>query len=245
MIADPPENSLIAFPKLDPSEIQLLETMASEQNYSDGEFVFRAGLADLDFLVIKSGRVDILNPSDEDRLIVSHRPGEFIGDIDLLTRRPVIVTAIARGNETVLLRVPGNKLRAVLNMIPRLGEKLITAIQVRRQQLQDGGVLGLKVVGYKHCRDTTIVREFLYKNFVPFTWFDMAEPRGQAMLKTMGSPKKMPAIECGDGKILQNPALLELAQCAWNLARLSHRRGRSHGDWRRSGGNRGGGVRGF
>src|SRR4029450_3909337 len=30
----------------------------------------------------------------------------------------------------------------------------------------------------------------------------------------MGPPRKTPAIECADGKILLNPGLLELAQCA-------------------------------
>jgi thioredoxin reductase (NADPH) len=208
------ETDEVAFPRLDPHEIEVVEETAAAQRYADGEYVFRAGQADVDLYIIKSGHVDILNPTDDHRLIVCHGPGEFIGDIDVITRRPVIVTAIARGGNVELLRVPGSQFRAVLNAIPRLGEKLITAFQARRRQLSDGGVLGLKVVGPKSCRDTTVVREFLYKNFVPFTWFDTERPDGLPAWEAMGSPRKTPAIECADGKILLNPGLLELAQCA-------------------------------
>jgi thioredoxin reductase (NADPH) len=59
-----------------------------------------------------------------------------------------------------------------------------------------------------------LVREFLFKNFVPFTWFDSALPQGQALMKSWGSPRKSPVIECGGGKLLINPSLRELAQGA-------------------------------
>ena len=204
----------LAFPRLDPHEIEVVEETATVQRYADGETVFRAGDADVDLYVVKSGNVDILNPTDANHLIVCHGPGEFIGDIDVITRRPVIVSAVARGDDVVLLRVSGEQFRTVLNAIPRLGEKLITAFTVRRQQLERGGVLGMKVVGPKGCRDTTVVREFLYKNFVPFTWFDTEDPSGTAAWEAMGSPRNTPAIECADGRMLLNPKLLELAQCA-------------------------------
>ncbi|HYO07704.1 MAG TPA: FAD-dependent oxidoreductase [Tepidisphaeraceae bacterium] len=203
-----------AFPKLDEADIALLRPLATERAYADGDVVFRAGDADIDLVVVESGAIDMLNPTDENALIVTHGPGQFAGDIDLLTRRPVIVTAVARGPETRVLRVPNAKLRRVLNTVPRLGEKLLTAFTVRRQQLQQAGVLGMKVVGPGTCRDTTVVREFLYKNFVPFTWYDTEQPDGHVQWRALGSPKRTPAIECGDGKVLLNPTLRDLAHCA-------------------------------
>jgi thioredoxin reductase (NADPH) len=75
-------------------------------------------------------------------------------------------------------------------------------------------VLGLKVVGPGRCKDTVIVREFLYKNFLPFTWHDSATPEGKAWWEAMGSPRKTPAIQFGNGKIMLNPSLPELARAA-------------------------------
>src|SRR3989441_6958952 len=105
--------------------------------------------------------------ADGGRHVVTHGPGEFAGDIDLLTRRPVIVTAVARGR-TRLLRVPGTRLREVLNKLPHLGETMLIAAQERRRLLTATGAIGMKVVGPGKCRDTMLVREFLFKNFVPF-----------------------------------------------------------------------------
>src|SRR5208282_2483211 len=126
---------------------------------------------------------------------------------------PVIVTAIARG-PTQLLRVPGTRLRELLNKVPQLSEKMLIAFQERRRLLVKAGVLGLKVVGPGNCRETTLVREFLFKNFVPFTWYDSASPQGQKLLASWDWPQKSPVVECGDGRLLINPALRELAQSA-------------------------------
>src|SRR6267154_4819001 len=135
-----------AFPRLSTAESAVLKSLATARDYIDGETIFRAGQADIDLFVVESGQIDILNPTDGNRLIVSHHPGQFSGDIDLLTGRPVIVTAVAHGKSRIW-RVPGSHLRALLNRVPSLGEKLIGAFTRRRELLSQCGVLGLRVVG--------------------------------------------------------------------------------------------------
>jgi thioredoxin reductase (NADPH) len=73
------------------------------------------------------------------------------------------------------------------------------------------GGLGLRVFGPGRCRATSTVREFLYKNFVPFMWFDTETEAGRRMFAALGSPQKAPVIECGSGRVLSNPTLQELA----------------------------------
>ena len=99
-----------AFPCLDEREMQLLAEWGATETLRDGQTAFRAGDADIDFFVVQEGALEILNPTDGNSHVVTHGPGHFVGDIDLLTRRPVIVTAMARG-PTRVLRVPGEKLR--------------------------------------------------------------------------------------------------------------------------------------
>jgi thioredoxin reductase (NADPH) len=202
-----------AFPRLTASEIAVLKPLATPRTYADGETVFRVGQADIDLFVVESGHLDILNPSDGNRVIVSHDPGQFSGDIDLMTGRPVLVTGVARG-ESRIWCVPGSHLRALLNRVPSLGEKLIEAFTARRRLLSQMRLLGLQVVGPGRCRDTNVVREFLYKNFVPFTWFDPETEEGARVFQALGSPKKTPVIRCGDGSVLINPSLIELARGA-------------------------------
>src|SRR2546423_11923012 len=135
----------IAFPKLDASDLAALRPLATACSFEDGETVFRAGQADLDLFVVESGAIEILNTSDDNRHVVTHGPGQFAGDIDLLTRRPVIVTGVARGH-TQLMRVPGERLREMLNKVPHVSEKLLVAAQERRRLLAATGVLGLEGV---------------------------------------------------------------------------------------------------
>src|ERR1700687_2044538 len=211
-------NHEAASPRLSTAELAVLKPLATAHDYVDGETIFHAGQADIDFYVVESGQIDILHPTDGNRVIVTHEPGQFSGDIDLLTGRPVIVTAVARGKSRVW-RVPGSQLRALLNRVPSFGEKLIVAFTRRRELLSQLGTVGLRVVGPGRCRDTNTVREFLYKNFVPFTWFDTETEAGQHILAALGSPRKTPVIECGNGRILINPSLQELAREAgiWKL----------------------------
>ncbi len=153
----------------------------------------------------------MLNPRDDDATIVTHGPRGFVGDIDLLTRRPVIVTVVAAGPTTVL-RVPGERLRHLLNTVPRLSEKVLVAFQVRRQRLAENGVAGAVVVGPAGCRETTEAREFLHRNFVPAGWVDSTTTAGRATLASYGLGTRTPVVDCGPDRVLQHPTLHALAE---------------------------------
>lgn len=207
-----------AFPKLDDEDLEAIGQLATCECFDDGEMVLHVGQADVDLIVVEKGTIDILNPADHDRLIVTHGPGGFVGDIDLLTRRPIIYSAVARGDgkggPTRIMRVPGTSLRKLLNAVPRVGEKMIIAFQVRRQALQQAGVVGIRVVGPAGCGDTNRVREFLHKNFVPYTWIESESDDGRTVMRELGSPRKKPVVDCGSGNVLLCPTLQEVAKCA-------------------------------
>src|SRR5262245_58682789 len=203
----------IAFPHLTPDDLALLRPLGNSCWYEDGQTIFRAGDDAADLFVIESGAMEILNPAQDNRSVVTHGPGQFSGDIDLLTGRPPIVTGVARGR-THLTRVEGARLREVLTKLPHIGETLLAAAQERRRLLLETGAVGLKVVGPGKCRDTTLVREFLFKNFVPFVWHDSVSAEGKRLMTSWGMPKRSPVIEFANGKRLINPTLHDLAVTA-------------------------------
>lgn len=169
----------IAFPTLSAQDLAMLRPLCEIVSFHDGQTVFHAGDVDLDLFVVEKGGLKVINPADDNRHLITHKPGQFAGDIDLLTHRPVIVTGLAEG-ETQLLRIKNARLHEILSKIPHLAETLLKAIQERRRLLLATGVLGLKVVGPGKCRDTMRVREFLAKNFVPFTWYDSTSEKGKS-----------------------------------------------------------------
>jgi len=214
-----------AFPKLSEHELELLEPLSICQEFADGEFVFRAGDPTIDLYVVETGFLDILNPCDSNKVIVTHEPGHFSGDIDLLIRRPPLISGVARGR-TRVLRVPQDRVHEVLVKIPNLSDRLMTAFHLRREILSKAPRLGLKVFGPIRCRDTTVLREFLFKNFVPFVWLDPELEGVQKELKSLEGPleeleklkpassHKFPVVECPSGQVLLRPTLRELATAA-------------------------------
>ena len=204
-----------AFPKLTQDEMEFVAKHATRETYKDGQPVFKAGDAGIDFFVVESGGIEILNPAADNKRITVHHENEFAGDIDLLTGRPVIVNAVARGEKCVLLRVPNAEFRRLLHVIPSLGEKLLLALDQRRGLLQASGVLGLKVIGPGQCSQTNLLREFLYKNFLPHTWYDPATPDGKRALERAGcSAKDCPVVVTPDGKVHRQPTLRQLSHFA-------------------------------
>src|SRR5262245_54664126 len=203
----------IAFPHLTPTDLELLRPFGTPCSYEVGDTIFSAGEEAIDLFVIESGAMEILNPAQGNRRVVTHGPGQFSGDIDLLTRRPPIVNGVARGR-TNLIRISSMRIREILSRLPHIGEILLAAAQERRRLLLETGAVGLTVVGPGKCRDTTLVREFLFKNFVPFVWYDSVSEQGQRLMTSWGMPKRSPVIEFGNGKRLINPTLHDLAVTA-------------------------------
>src|SRR5437867_11722694 len=102
----------------------------------------------------------------------------------------------------------------MMHNIPHISETMLIAAHKRPSLMTQTGLVGLKVISPGKCRDTMLVREFLFKNFVPFTWYDSASDQGQRLMTEWGSPPKSPVIEFNDGRRLINPGLRELAASA-------------------------------
>src|SRR5262245_58481093 len=87
----------VAFPHLTPGDLELLRPFGTPCSYADGQLIFSAGEDAAYLFIIESGEMDILNPAQDNKSVVTHGPGQFSGDIDLLTRRPPLVTGVSRG----------------------------------------------------------------------------------------------------------------------------------------------------
>ena len=91
---------------------------AEPKVFHDGETLFAVGDRNINFFIVKSGEVEIVDDSgDEPKTITIHRPGEFTGDISHVTGLPAVVSAIARGDCEVY-EITGDALRSVLNQCP-------------------------------------------------------------------------------------------------------------------------------
>src|SRR5438094_444208 len=116
----------IAFPQLTSTDLQLLRPFGTPCSFEDGETIFHAGGNEVEMFVVESGAMEIQNPAQGNRVVVTHGPGQFSGDIDLLTGRPPLVHAVSRGRSE-LLRISGARIREILIKLPHVGEVLLAA----------------------------------------------------------------------------------------------------------------------
>ena len=78
----------------DAAELASLEPLGTRRAVEAGDYLYRAGDSGYDFYVVLSGRVEILLDADgEERVIATHGPGRFLGELNLLTGLRVFVSA--------------------------------------------------------------------------------------------------------------------------------------------------------
>ena len=212
------ENNLrsVAFPTLNETQVGQLSRCSHTKlkSFRDGQTLFAVGERNMSFFIVKSGEVEIVDYSgDERKTVTIHRPGEFTGDISHLTGLPAIVSAVARGDCEVY-EISGDALRSLLNQCPGISDLILQAFIARRQLLRESpDFTGLRVIGSRYSPDTFRVRDFLAKNRVLFTWVDVeTDPNVDRLLKQFGvTESDTPVVACGAMLLLRNPSNRQLA----------------------------------
>ena len=206
--------SQLAFPKLSRDEIETLAALADLREFADGDTLFRAGERGYCFHVVESGEIVLIDETgDEARTIATHGPGQFTGDVSILTDRPAVVSAYTRGESRVYCVEPA-AIRRVIREIPDLSDKLIEAFQIRRLLLERSGFVGVRVFGNLHDPELTAIREFFDKNKIPHTWVDAEDPANQATFTRLEITRdQMPFVLCSQGTRSPRPTVARIAEC--------------------------------
>ncbi len=202
-----------AFPVFDTEIMGHVAEIADAVSYSAEEELISQGQKDYPFHVIESGEVRIVEKcKDQERLIIKHGSGNFVGDVDLLTGRSAVVTAIACGPVSTY-RLCAGRLRKLLGQCPRVSEMLLEAVQMRRKMLEESDFVGVRLIGEPAMRETSRIREFFYKNHVPHRFYEATSEEGQQQINCLeASDMPMPVVHC-NGHTVGNPSLPKLAEC--------------------------------
>ena len=183
-------------PPLDSSDLEVLESLGTRRSVTVGEYLYRAGDTGYDFYVVLSGVIDIvLSVDGEDRVLVTHGPGRFLGELNLLSGMRVFVSArVAEAGE--VLAVPVEGLRRVVATVPQLSDKILATFMARRRDLVTGAGAATRVVGSRFSPDFLHIREFLSRTRVPHEWLDPdTDPQVEVILREFDvQPSDLPVV---------------------------------------------------
>jgi thioredoxin reductase (NADPH) len=211
-----PSEQEIAFPVFGSDELSALARRGHPRTVHAGDILFAEGDRDFCFYVVVKGAIAIVeHSSDEERLIRMHLPGEFTGDVDMLSGRRALITARAE-KDGELLEMSTGELRHTVDEIPEIGETIVKAFLMRRSLLLSEGFVGVRIIGSRFSPDSHRLRDFATRNAIPFRFMDLdTDEQADAILHQLGVPASATPIVIGrHGEWHSNPTINDFARCA-------------------------------
>jgi len=204
-----------AFPVLSGSQIRRIRSESKVRQVRVGEVLFEPGDRNVPFFVLLSGAMEIVQPSPSgEREIVGHGPGEFTGEITMISGQQCLV----RGRVTEpgeFLELSGEGLRSLVARDAELSEIFMRAFILRRLALINRGQGNVILMGSRHSAQTLRLREFLSRNGHPYNFIDLdTDKTSQDLLDRFNiSLSEIPVVICNGSSVLRNPTPQKVADC--------------------------------
>jgi thioredoxin reductase (NADPH) len=203
------------FPKLTPAQLARVTAHGRQRSTARGEVLVEVGDRIVPCFVVVAGKVQALQVSNgTETLIVTHGPGSFSGEANLISGRPSM--ARLRVSEPGdVIELGREQLLALVQTDAELSEILMRAFILRRQELIARDVGGVVVIGSTYNAGTLRIREFLTRNGHPFHFIDLdRDSDAQELLDRFHvSVADVPVLICGVETVLRNPTNAQIADC--------------------------------
>jgi thioredoxin reductase (NADPH) len=205
--------SEVAFPTLTPEQIDMLRPLGEIRKTSAGDILFSSGQLPVMMVVVLSGRTEVIEDTDgEERAVVSAGPGQFVGELTLLTGQKPFATCIVREAGEVLL-IPATTVQRIVATMPAISDVFVPAFAARRQLLLHVAGSSLTLIGHSSSPDVLYYEEFVHRNRIPHRWLAPDDPVAIGLLNRLGATgdAKVWVVIRGK-KALPDPGLLYLAK---------------------------------
>jgi thioredoxin reductase (NADPH) len=167
------------------------------------------------FFVVITGEVEILRPfGAHETLLTVQGPGEFTGEVNMLSgRRSLVRARVTKPGKVIELDL--QQMLGLIQTDAELSDILMRAFILRRVELIAAGVGDIVLVGSTYSADTLRIKEFLMRNGHPYSYLDLErDPDVQNLLESFQvSASQIPVLICPGQIALRNPSNQEIADC--------------------------------
>ena len=202
------------FPKLTQAQIDRIAVHGRTRSVQSGEVIIEQGDTSVPFFVVITGEVEIVRPlGTRETLITVHGPGEFTGEVNMLSgRRSLVRARVTKPGKVIELN--SQHMLGLVQTDAELSEILMRAFILRRVELVAAGVGDIVLVGSTYSADTLRIREFLMRNGHPYSYIDLErDPDVQNLLDSFQiSANEIPVLIRGQ-LVLRNPSNQQIADC--------------------------------
>src|SRR5256885_8025695 len=138
----------------------------------------------------------------------------FTGELSLISGRRALVR-IRAGEASELIEVERAALRGLVQTDSELSDIFLRAYILRRLELIARGIGDLVLTGSNHSLDTFRIKEFLTRNYQPYSYVDLdREADVQDLLDRFHvAITDLPVLICRRNVVLRNPTNEEITNC--------------------------------
>jgi thioredoxin reductase (NADPH) len=203
------------FPTLTPAQVERIAVHGHARPIRPGEVLVEAGEQVVPFFVVTRGQVEVVRPSGTtETLVAVHGPGQFTGEVNMLSGRPALLRARA-GESGEVIELDHERLLALVQTDSELSELIMRAFILRRVELIAHGLGNVVLLGSNHCSGTLRVKEFLTRNGHPYSYIDLDRDADvQDLLDRFRiAAADVPVLICRGEVVLRNPTNQQIAGC--------------------------------
>jgi thioredoxin reductase (NADPH) len=203
------------FPTLTAAQIERIAAHGRVRPIRPGEVLIEAGDHIVPFFVVTKGQVEVVRPSGTtETLVAVHGPGQFTGEVNMLSGRPALLRTRVRESGEVI-ELDRERLLALVQTDSQLGEIIMRAFIVRRVELIAHGLGDVVLLGSNYCSATLRVKEFLTRNGHPYSYIDLDRDDGvQDLLDRFHvGAADVPVVICRGEVVLRSPTNQQIADC--------------------------------
>ena len=167
------------------------------------------------FFVVVDGKLELFRVIDENEEVFAVcGPGMFTGELNVLTgRRGIARIRAAESGE--LIEIAREELLGLVQTDSELSDIFLRAFILRRLELIARGIADLLLIGSSHSLDTFRIKEFLTRNYQPYSYVDLdLDPEVQELLDRFHvSITDLPVLICRRTVVLRNPSNEDIVNC--------------------------------
>lgn len=183
----PKELLALESPVLSDAEIEQLIPYGTRRPTRAGEVLIASGDAHYPLIVVLAGKVGVYSRDGEHTtLIRSSGPGEFHGELGVLTGQDSVLDCIVDEDGEVLV-LPASAVQEIVETFPGISDVLIRTLALRREILMYRAAASLTLIGPESSPDINRLEEFCSRNRIPHRWLAPDDPEAIRRMQRFGA----------------------------------------------------------
>jgi thioredoxin reductase (NADPH) len=203
------------FPVLTPNQQQRVLAHGRLRQAEKGETVVEPSAQANRFFVVITGELNLLRLSDtREEVVAVCGPGMFTGELNVLSGRRGLVR-IRAAEACKLIEIEREPLLALVQTDSELSDIFLRAFILRRLELIARGIGDIVLIGSSHSLDSFRIKEFLTRNYQPYSYIDLERDADvQDLLDRFSiAINDLPVLICRGSIVLRNPTNQEITAC--------------------------------